>query len=77
MHDTHQVATQGAREFMTTKEVSEEIGIPEGTLRYWRHNDMGPASFVLIKRVVYRRTEVERWIAEQEAATLRGGQEIA
>ena len=58
---------------MNTGQVSEETGIPAATLRYWRHANIGPASFSLGKRVVYRRSEVERWIAEQEQATRRGG----
>ena len=58
---------------LNTKHVSETYGIPVGTLRYWRHADQGPASFTIGKRVVYRLDEVERWIAEQESATLRGG----
>lgn len=59
---------------MTTAQVSAETGVPVGTLRYWRHTNQGPASFSLgKKKVVYRRTEVERWIAEQETATRRGG----
>lgn len=56
-----------------TKRVSEVTGVPVGTLRYWRHADLGPASFTLGRRVVYRRAEVERWITEQEQATSRGG----
>jgi predicted DNA-binding transcriptional regulator AlpA len=61
-------------EYLTTKEVSAETGIAEGTLRYWRHSNEGPASFSLGgKRVVYRRSEIQRWIAEQESATRRGG----
>lgn len=61
-------------EYLSTRRVSNEYGIPEGTLRYWRHKDEGPASFALTpKRVVYRRSEIERWISEQEAATRRGG----
>jgi DNA-binding transcriptional MerR regulator len=63
--------------FMSTKEVSGETGVPATTLRYWRHTDQGPASFALGKRVVYRREEVERWIAEQERLTRRGGDDAA
>ncbi|MBU3064092.1 helix-turn-helix domain-containing protein [Nocardia sp. NEAU-G5] len=59
---------------MTTREVSELTGIAPGTLRYWRHTHTGPASFVLgSKKVVYRRTEVTRWLEAQEAASRRGG----
>jgi len=40
-------------EILTTKQVAQEYGINEGTLRYWRHCDLGPASFALgRKRVV-------------------------
>ena len=61
-------------EILTTKQVAQEYGINEGTLRYWRHYDLGPASFALgRKRVVYRRNEIEKWIAAQEAASTRGG----
>jgi hypothetical protein len=60
-------------EFMSTQQVAAETGIPPATLRYWRHADIGRASFTLGRRVVYRREEVERWIAEQEATSRRGG----
>ena len=53
--------------------VSGMTGATPGTLRYWRANGEGPPSFKMGRRVVYRRSEVEKWIAEQEAATLRGG----
>lgn len=53
---------------------SSFLGIPEATLRYWRMSGTGPASFKLGRKVVYRREELVRWIAEQEAATMRGGQ---
>ncbi|MGC2378728.1 MAG: helix-turn-helix domain-containing protein [Mycobacterium sp.] len=60
-------------EYLSTNQVSEQTGIPEATLRYWRHADQGPASFSLGRRVVYRREEIDRWITEQEQATRRGG----
>ena len=43
----------------------------EGTLRYYRLRGTGPASFKLGgRRVVYRRSEVDRWVAEQEISWL-------
>lgn len=60
-------------DFLTTAQVSELTGIPEPTLRYYRHANQGPASFRLGRRIVYRREEVLRWIKAQEAATGRGG----
>ncbi|MDJ0010712.1 helix-turn-helix domain-containing protein [Rhodococcus erythropolis] len=73
MHYTGRLSTL-ATEIITTKQLCTEYGIPEATLRWWRHTDQGPASFKLgRKRVVYRRGEVEKWVASQEIATIRGG----
>lgn len=60
-------------DFLTTEQLSELTGIPQPTLRYYRHANQGPASFRLGRRIVYRREEVMRWIAAQEKATTRGG----
>jgi predicted DNA-binding transcriptional regulator AlpA len=62
-------------EFMNTAQVAEWIGIPAGTLRNWRHRNIGPASFKIGLRVAYRRASVAAWIAAQELATRRGGVE--
>lgn len=61
-------------QLLTTRQVSEETGIPVSTLRYYRQTGTGPASFALTPRkVVYRRSAVWRWIEAQEAASSRGG----
>jgi predicted DNA-binding transcriptional regulator AlpA len=62
-------------DLLTTQQVSAEYHLNAATLRYWRSVDAGPASFTLGPRgrVVYRRSEVEKWLAEQEKATVRGG----
>lgn len=64
-------------EYMSTAEVAGETGISASTLRYWRSTNQGPPSFSLGKKVVYRRTELGNWIAEQEQATRRGGGDAA
>lgn len=64
-------------ELLGAKQVSELIGVAVGTLRYWRHSNIGPASFTLGRRVVYRREEVLRWISQRESATRRGGGDAA
>ncbi len=64
-------------ELLSAREVSRMTGVPVGTLRYWRHSNIGPASFTLGRRVVYRRGEVERWISKQESLTRRGGGDAA
>jgi DNA-binding transcriptional MerR regulator len=57
---------------MTTKDVSNELGIPVGTLRYYRSTGSGPMSFRLAGRVRYRRTDVMAWVEQQERNTRRG-----
>lgn len=63
-------------DLLTTKQVCEEYpAFNPGTMRFWRSTNQGPASFSLGPRgrVVYRRSEIKRWLAEQEQATRRGG----
>ncbi len=55
---------------MTTKllrvpDVKELTGIPEATLRFWRHEGTGPKSAKLGRRVVYREADVLAWIDAQ------------
>ncbi|MGO9383399.1 MAG: helix-turn-helix transcriptional regulator [Mycobacterium sp.] len=64
-------------ELVNAHQVSAMTGVPVGTLHYWRHANLGPTSFTLGRRIVYRREEVLRWITEQEAATRRGGGDAA
>jgi len=68
-------ARRGADDLLFTEQVADEYNLNPATLRFWRHADQGPASFTLGPRgrVVYRRSEVERWLAQQEATTRRGG----
>ncbi len=59
---------------MTTKQVCASWPfLNQNTLRYLRMKSEGPASFVINGRVLYRKSEIERWLAEQEQATTRGG----
>ena len=57
-------------EYLLTAEVAAITRVSEPTLRRWRNskNDPGPRSIKHgPKLVVYRRSEVTRWLAEQEA----------
>ncbi len=61
-------------QMLTTGQVATEYGFYESTLRYYRFQGIGPASFKLGgRRVVYRRSAVEAWIAQQELTTTVGG----
>lgn len=61
-------------DIMGVRAASSFLGVAENTLRYWRQVGQGPQSFKLGRRICYRRDELERWLTEQEAATVRGGE---
>jgi predicted DNA-binding transcriptional regulator AlpA len=50
-------------EFLTLAELSEVIGAPVATLRHWRLSGYGPKSAKIGRRVLYRKTDVESWLA--------------
>lgn len=56
-----------AGELLTIAEVADSVRVPLATLRYWRYLGTGPRSFRVGRRVVYRRAEIENWLAAQEA----------
>jgi prophage regulatory protein len=62
-------------EFVSAIDLEKLTGTKASTWRYWATLDppQGPASFRLGRRRVWRRSVVEAWLAEQEAATARGG----
>lgn len=47
-------------------------GIPLGTIRYWDVTGRGPRSFKIGRRRAWRRSEIDQWLANQEAATASG-----
>lgn len=60
---------------LSTRQASDYLGIPEATLRWFRHRgDRGPRSYSLTKRhVVYDLVDLQAWADEQKAATSKGG----
>lgn len=57
---------------VTASELAKRFGIPEGTLRYWRHAGIGPRSFKVGRHVRYDKEEVFAWIEKQKELTGRG-----
>jgi excisionase family DNA binding protein len=56
-------------ELLTITEAADMPRTPVATLRYWRHQGIGPRSFRLGRRVLYRRDDVHAWIdAKRENA---------
>lgn len=48
---------------MKAKQVSELLGIPEGTLRYWRNVGLGPVWHKLEGSIRYAQDDVEAYVA--------------
>ena len=53
-------------ELLTIAEVAAIVRAPVATLRYWRHLGTGPRSFRVGRGVRYWRTEVTRWLQQQD-----------
>jgi DNA-binding transcriptional MerR regulator len=49
---------------LTPAEVAQPIGLSVHTLSYWRQTDRGPKTIRAGTRTLYRRKDVERWLAE-------------
>lgn len=65
MDQTRTPDTGTDTQLLTLAEASARLRTPVATLRYWRHLGIGPDSFRLGRRVVYRRDDVDRWITAQ------------
>ncbi|MGV8872289.1 MAG: helix-turn-helix transcriptional regulator [Rhodococcus sp. (in: high G+C Gram-positive bacteria)] len=67
--DAEQSASpQLADPLLTAEQVRRIIPIAEATQRHWRYAGSGPEYVRLGRRIFYRLSAVERWIAEQERA---------
>lgn len=58
-------AVAGADPIMLAQDVEAYLRRPESTLRHWRVQGVGPKWFKLGRRVAYRRSDVDAWLAEQ------------
>lgn len=52
-------------DLLTITEVAGRLRRPAGTLRQWRHRGVGPRSFRIGRRVMYRRDDVDAWLQTQ------------
>lgn len=59
-------------EYLTTVEVAEIVRTSPETVRYWRHIGTGPASFRVGRRVLYARSDVQKFIDDARAAATAG-----
>lgn len=54
-----------AEEALDVPATAKYLGRPESTIRYWRHLGIGPKSFKFGRRVFYRRSDIDAWVAAQ------------
>jgi hypothetical protein len=52
---------------------SKRVGVPVGTLRFWRATNQGPRSYVVVRRLWYDVADLDEWLAAQRAESVRGG----
>jgi hypothetical protein len=53
-------------EFLTKEELAEELGRNPRTLDRWEVLGMGPPRTHVGRKVLYRRSSVQKWLAAQE-----------
>ena len=58
-------------DLLTPAELGELLRRPISSLSQWRHRKVGPAYVRVGRRILYRRTEVDRWLRQQEQITER------
>lgn len=66
-------AVQDQDEWVPIAEAAVILDVPQGTLRQWRSNDIGPISYKPGRAIKYKRKDLLEWKAEREEATRRGG----
>jgi excisionase family DNA binding protein len=55
---------------LTAAEVAQLIGLSVHTLSYWRQSRQGPKTIKAGTRTLYRRTDVEEWLAEVDGRSI-------
>lgn len=59
---------------LTTAEAGAFLSLPPATLRWWRHQGIGPKSYRLGgRRVFYDSSDLQEWADEQKATSVIGG----
>lgn len=54
---------------LSTDELAAYAHVPRKTVIYWRASGQGPKGIRVGKRVLYRVSAVEAWLAERERAS--------
>jgi excisionase family DNA binding protein len=60
------VVEENMEHYMTIGEAGTYIRTPVETLRKWRTQGTGPKAARIGKRLLYRRSELDRWVKSRE-----------
>ncbi|MEV5142047.1 helix-turn-helix domain-containing protein [Streptomyces syringium] len=61
---------------LTTGEAAMYLGVAPSTLRTWRHRRLGPPSFCVGSKVVYRLTALDAYLADCEMSDSRSNPDL-
>ncbi|MEU2513233.1 helix-turn-helix domain-containing protein [Streptomyces syringium] len=61
---------------LTTEEAAMYLGVAPSTLRTWRHRRVGPPSFRVGSKVVYRLNSLDAYLTECELADSRSNPDL-
>jgi excisionase family DNA binding protein len=61
-------ATLSTSDFLTNDDIAQLVRVPVSTVRYWKHMGEGPRSLKVGRRVLYRREDVDAWLAAKYEA---------
>lgn len=65
-------------QLLTTAEAAQLLNIPPATLRWWRHQGTGPKAFRLgSRKLMYKKSDLLRWLDEQYTAETAGPRGVA
>lgn len=56
-----------ATKLLNIEEAAELLSVSVPTLRLWRYKGYGPKGATIGRRVMFRESDIEKWIAEQFA----------
>ena len=54
-------------ELLTVRELASYLGVPVSTIHFWRGRKQGPPALKVGRRLMFRVTDVARWLEERQA----------
>ena len=64
-----EAAEKAGAEYLTPEDLAVLFEVPVSTIYGWRQKHYGPRAAKIGKHLRYRRVEVDRWVAQQMAAS--------